>query len=186
MSNVEGSSAPRRRKKGGASPGEGEGQGKVGKRHVSQLVAVGKPDPRPSFAGPDLSPPCCHLDAGGRCTSGFTPFSPRSAESALVAGEASPARLPSVATAAARAVSARRPERAVSGSAGRGPGAGDSGRDGEAEAGVPAASPRGRCGRLAHAGPRRQGASAPALRVFREPSCFVAGRRRGSFLLRRW
>lgn len=45
------------------------------------LAASGRADagPGPPFAGPDLLPASCRRDAGGRCTSGFTPFSPRSA-----------------------------------------------------------------------------------------------------------
>lgn len=104
----------------------------------------------------------------------------RAAGSALGAGAASPAQSPSLSA----AVAARRSEPAGSGKAGRGGGAGVSGRNSAEPAGVPAAGSRGRCWLFGHAGPHQQRASASALRALRQRCCFVAGRRRGSFLLR--
>lgn len=164
VSNVEGCSVPRSRQKGRGAPRSGRrGQGAEG----TGLEAGGRADagPGPSPAGPDVLPASCPRDAGGRCTSGFTPFSPRCAP---LSQRLERARL--------------RPPRAAGGLRARGPGGEALGHAPGAtarRAGVPAAGSRGRCALLAPAGPRRQGAFAPALPAFREPSCFAAGGRRG-------
>lgn len=154
---------PRSRQKGrGARPGAGSG-GQVRRGQVSRLVAVRTLDPvRPS---PALIY-CPRAVAEMRAVdvlpgSHLSHPAPRRRVSAWCGR--------GTVCAAAGGLRARAPGRAAQ------PATGAMVR----RAGVPAAGSRGPCALLAPAGPRRQGASAPVLPAFREPSCFVAGKASG-------